>query len=281
MPAWLVETTGERAGHMHEVGPDPITIGRSADNAIVVHHANASRRHARIWHEDGRWLIEDLGTKNGTLRNGRPIAAAEALEEGDEVVLPGLTAKFHASDETMTSLATARSPVSATTSFLFADLRGYTAFTERHGDAAASEIVAEYRRLARVEIGRTGGREMQTEGDGMFVVFDSATRAVDCALGLLSSSAEHTARAPGRPVHVGIGIHAGEPIVQDGDFVGLAVNVAARLAANAQPGELLISDVVRGLVRVSALPAMTPREDLTLKGVDDPPKVYSLRPGAR
>lgn len=278
MPAWLIETSGERPGHMHEIGPEPITIGRAPDNEIVVRHANASRRHARIWHENDRWLVEDLGTKNGTLRNGRAVAGPEALEEGDEIALPGLTAMFHATDDTMTIAVGRQAEISATTSFLFADLRGYTSFTERHGDEAASEIVAEYRRLTRAAIARTGGREVQTEGDGFFVVFDSANRAVECALGILEASAEHTGAHPERPINVGIGVHAGEPIVRDGDYVGLAVNVAARLAQNARGGEILISDVVRGLVRISSLPPMTPRDDIVLKGVEDPPRVYVLAP---
>lgn len=278
MPAFLVETSGERTGRMYEIGGDPVTIGRAPENAIVVQHANVSRRHARIWHQDGRWLVEDLGTKNGTLRNGRPISAPEALEEGDEITVPGLSAKFHASDETMTSISLPRAVFSATTSFLFADLRGYTSFTEQQGDTAASEVVARYREIARAEIARTDGREVQTEGDGIFVVFDSANRAVECALGILRGSAEHTARTPERPVRVGIGVHAGEPVIQDGDYVGLAVNIAARLAANAGPGELLVSDVVRGLVRASALPPMTLREGVALKGVEDPPRVYAIVP---
>jgi class 3 adenylate cyclase len=263
---------------MHPIGAEPITIGRAPDNAIVVQNASVSRRHARIRHEGGRWLVEDLGTKNGTLKNGKRIEAPEALGEGDEIAVPGFTAKFHATDETMTIVVRTGPQLSATKSFLFADLRGYTSFTERHGDAAASEIVTEYRRLARAEIARTGGREMQIEGDGIFVVFDSAHRAVECALAILAASADHTTRRPDRPVRVGIGVHAGEPIVQDGDYVGLAVNVAARLAQNARAGELLVSDVVRGLVRASALPPMTLREEIVLKGVDDPPRVYVMTP---
>lgn len=192
--AWLVETSGERAGRMHSIGPEAVTIGRADDNAIVVRHANASRRHARIWHDGERWLIEDLGTKNGTLRNGEAVAEPTALQESDEIALPGFSATFHTTDETIVVAVPAVRP-SSTKTFLFTDLRGYTAFTEQHGDAAASEIVAEYRRLVRSEIARTGGRERTTEGDSFFVVFDSAHSAVECALAIVRACAEHTARA--------------------------------------------------------------------------------------
>lgn len=276
--AWLVETSGERAGRMHSIGPEAVTIGRADDNAIVVRHANASRRHARIWHDGERWLIEDLGTKNGTLRNGEAVAEPTALQESDEIALPGFSATFHTTDETIVVAVPAVRP-SSTKTFLFTDLRGYTAFTEQHGDAAASEIVAEYRRLVRSEIARTGGRERTTEGDSFFVVFDSAHSAVECALAIVRACAEHTARAPERPIRVGAGVHAGEPVVQGDDYLGLAVNVAARLCANAAAGEVLVSDVVRGLVRIADLPPMAPREGLVLKGVDDPPRIYAMQPG--
>lgn len=276
--AWLVETSGERSGRMHSIGPEAVTIGRADDNAIVVRHANASRRHARIWHDGARWLIEDLGTKNGTLRNGEAVAEPTALQESDEIALPGFSATFHTTDETIVVAVPAVRP-SSTKTFLFTDLRGYTAFTEQHGDAAASEVVAEYRRLVRAEIARTGGRERTTEGDSFFVVFDSAHSAVECALAIVRACAEHTARAPERPIRVGAGVHAGEPVAQGDDYLGLAVNVAARLCANAAAGEVLVSDVVRGLVRVADLPPMAPREGLVLKGVDDPPRVYAMKPG--
>jgi len=277
MPAWLVETSGEHQGQTHalEAGA-PITIGRSPENAIVLQNAIASRRHARIWDDDRGWLVEDLGTKNGTLRNGRALASAERLEDGDEIAVPGLTLRFQTMDATVTIVMRPTAGLSMTRSFLFSDLRGFTAFTEQHGDAAASEIVTEYRRIVRAEVSRTQGTEVKTEGDSFFVVFESAYRALDCALAVQKASVEHTARHPDRPVRVGIGLHAGEPILEKGDYLGLAVNIAARLAQNAQAGEILISDVIRGLLPPGALPPVTLREGLTLKGIDDPPRVYAI-----
>lgn len=67
--------------------------------------------------------------------------------------------------------------------------------------------------------------------------------------------------------------------MQQGDYFGLAVNVAARLCQSAQ-GEVLVSEVVRGLVRAADLPPMTPREGIVLKGIDDPPRIYAIAPAA-
>lgn len=279
MPAWLVETAGERAGRLHVLEPGRrLTIGRAAESEIVIAHAQASRRHVELWNEADRWWGQDLGTKNGTLLNGRPMTEAHQLSEGDEIAVPGLTLAFHATDETLTVIvpAVGAREQADTKSFLFADLRDYTSFVERHGDAAASEVIAEYRRLVRGEVARVGGREVKTEGDSFFVVFDSAHRAVECATGILRVADEHTGRRADRPIRVGVGVHAGEPMIEGSDYVGLAVNVAARLAQNAKAGEILVSDVVRGLLRTSGLPPMTLREGIVLKGIEDPPQVYAL-----
>lgn len=276
MPAWLTESGGEHAGRMYplETGKR-LTIGRGAESDIVVANAQASRQHIAIWTDGQRWWVEDLKTKNGTLLNRRPLTEPQPLSEGDEVVLPGLSLTFRLSEETMTAIVPRAAP-SATRTFLFADLRDYTAFVERQGDAAAGELVGEYRRLVRAEVARTAGVEVKTEGDSFFIAFESARGAVECAVGIARAAAEHTGRRPDRPIRVGIGVHAGEPLAEGGDYLGSAVNVAARLAQVARTGEVLVTDVVRGLLRASGVPAMTLREGLALKGIDDPPAVYVL-----
>ena len=80
-----------------------------------------------------------------------------------------------------------------TRGFLFADLRGYTAFVEQRGAAAAAELLTRYRTLAREAIGRFGGAEIKTEGDSFYVVFDSVSSAVRCGLAIVAD-----ARSSGR-----------------------------------------------------------------------------------
>ncbi len=135
---------------------------------------------------------------------------------------------------------------------LFADLRDYTGFVERHGERAAAAIVAAYRRLIRQRVQESSGAEIKVEGDAMFVVFASAGQAIACGAAILSDAAFRTQAEPDLPMRVGTGLHAGEPVAQAGDFIGAAVNVAARIGAAAGAGQLLISEVVRGLVRTGA-----------------------------
>jgi class 3 adenylate cyclase len=276
MPATLTEMSGDRKGYMHVLETEPVFIGRSPDVDIVVPNALMSRKHARVWWDGEKYMVEDLGTRNGTLVNREPVTAPRALKDGDEVVLPGMVLTFRSTEETM-MFAPKPAARAATLTFLFADLRGYTNFTETLGDAAAAELVDEYRTFMRAEIARSAGAEIRTEGDSFFVTFESAAEAMRCAIAMLREAARRSGAHPDRPIVVGIGLHAGEPVRRaDGDLVGSAINVAARLCSNAGPMELFVSEVVRGLVRTSGIAPMEERTGITLKGVQDPPRIYAV-----
>ncbi len=163
-----------------------------------------------------------------------------------------------------------------TRTFLFADLRDYTGFVERHGDRAAAALVAAYRKLIRQRVQESSGAEVKVEGDAVFVVFQSARQAIACGAAILNDAAARTQDDPDLPMRVGIGLHAGEPVAQEGDFIGAAVNVAARIGAAAGAGQLLISEVVRGLVRTGASFPMRDRGLVTLKGLSEPIRLYEV-----
>jgi class 3 adenylate cyclase len=163
---------------------------------------------------------------------------------------------------------------SRTLTFLFADLRDYTPFVESRGDATARELIAEYRRLVRAAVERTSGAEIKTEGDNFYVVFETAGKALDCSMAILRAAERHTRERPDLPLRVGVGLHAGEPVPHEGQYVGSAVNIAARLASAAGPGELLVSELVRGLVRTSGQRPMQERTGVALKGISDAPRVF-------
>ncbi len=161
--------------------------------------------------------------------------------------------------------------------FLFADLRGYTRFVETHGDRAASELLSAYRPLVRGAVANFSGAEIRTEGDGFYIVFPSPSSAIRCALAILETAAS-SADAAGGPLAVGIGIHAGETEDSAEGFVGSAVNIAARVCALAGPGELLITETVRGLVRTSLPLTIEPRGRRHLKGIGEPIALFAVRP---
>lgn len=173
----------------------------------------------------------------------------------------------------------ASDPSPHTRGFLFADLRGYSAFTERHGDQAARELLARYRRSVREVIAKFDGAEIRTEGDSFYVVFGSVSHAVRAGLAILQAVAEPTQDASAHPVLVGIGIHAGETEDSADGIVSGAVNVAARICAQAEAGELLVSDTVRALTRSYLEVSFLPRGRRRLKGITEPVSLYRVVSG--
>lgn len=169
---------------------------------------------------------------------------------------------------------------SQTLTFLFSDLRDYTRYVERFGDAAATALIGDYRRIVRAEVAKAAGAEIKTEGDSFYVVFTSARAAVTCALGIVREADRYSRDRSDRAMKVGVGIHAGEPMPHEGQYVGAAVILAARLAQAAGPGEVLVTDVVRALLPRDGAPGMDERAGLQLKGIADPPRVFAVRRAA-
>ena len=156
--------------------------------------------------------------------------------------------------------------------FLFADLREYTAFVEREGDQAAAELITEYRALIRSRLPAYDGAELKTEGDSFYIVFPSPSKAIAFGADVFRAALD----AAGRRLKFGVGVHVGETVPLDGQFVGSAVNIAARIGALAADGELLVTDTVRGLVRTTAPFAFEDRGPMPLKGVAEPIRVFAV-----
>lgn len=160
--------------------------------------------------------------------------------------------------------------------FLFADVRGFTAFAERYGNAAAAAMVSRFLEIARTAIARHQGGEIRTEGDNIHAVFPSASSAVLCGLEIVDAAAELNAQEPERPLGLGVGVHAGEAIETAEGYIGRAVNIAARLCAAARPGEVLVSSTVKGITQASIPVGFIPKGKRRLKGIADPILVYAV-----
>ena len=160
--------------------------------------------------------------------------------------------------------------------FLFSDVRGFTSFAERHGNVAAADMVGRFIEIARQAIARHEGAEIKTEGDAIHAVFQSASSAVLCGLEIVEAAAESNAREPGRPLRIGVGVHAGEAVETAEGYIGRAVNIAARLCAAAQPGEVLVSSTVKGITQASITVGFMPRGRRRLKGIEDQILVYAV-----
>ena len=166
---------------------------------------------------------------------------------------------------------------SLTHGFLFADLRGYTRYVDAHGDHAAADLLDRYRTLVRGAVSSFRGAEIKTEGDSFYVVFDSASAAVRCGLAIVEAAAA-TAEGPADAILVGVGVHAGETVETTEGYVGSAVNIAARLCAQAKAGELVVSETVRSLTRTYLDVEFEPLGTRRLKGLDEPIAIDRVLP---
>jgi class 3 adenylate cyclase len=159
---------------------------------------------------------------------------------------------------------------------LFTDVEGSTALTERLGDAKARAVLRNHERIVREALRAHGGAEVKAMGDGFMASFSSATRALECAIAMQRAFATHDDEHPETPIRVRIGLNAGEPIAEDEDLFGTAVILAARIAAQAQGGEILASDVVRQLVAGKGF-LFADRGEVALRGFEGPVRLYEVR----
>jgi pimeloyl-ACP methyl ester carboxylesterase len=151
---------------------------------------------------------------------------------------------------------------------LFTDIVGSTAKAAELGDRGWRELLARHHALIRRELVRFRGAELDTAGDGFFARFDGPARAIRCASAITES-------VRGLGLEIRAGLHTGECEVIDGKVGGIAVHIGARVAREAQPGEVLVSSTVRDLVAGSGI-FFRERGTATLKGVPEKWRLYAV-----
>ena len=166
---------------------------------------------------------------------------------------------------------------------LFTDIVGHAEMMERLGDAKGRDVLREHERITRETLRQHGGAEVKTMGDGFLASFGSVTQAMECAIALQRAFGawnDSASGATGRsPLHVRVGLNAGEPIEEGGDLFGAAVIMASRVCAEAGAGEILIPEGVRHLLRGKPY-VYTDRGETLLKGFEDAVRLYEVRPPA-
>jgi class 3 adenylate cyclase/pimeloyl-ACP methyl ester carboxylesterase len=151
---------------------------------------------------------------------------------------------------------------------LFTDVVGSTQTIGEIGDAAWDDLLHAHRQSVRRSLERFRGREADTAGDGFFAVFDGPARALRCAAEIRDRAAEIGLR-------LRLGLHTGEVRLAGQSVVGMAVHVAARVAALAEPGQILATGTVKDLVLGSGI-RFGERRDAVLKGVPGSWRLYAL-----
>jgi class 3 adenylate cyclase len=154
---------------------------------------------------------------------------------------------------------------------MFTDIVGSTERAAALGDRAWRELLQEHHILVRRELARFRGKELDTAGDGFFAIFDGPARAISCARSIVDVVGE-------LQLAVRAGVHTGECELQAGKVTGIAVNIGARVAAAAGPGEVLVSGTVKDLVAGSGI-EFEEKGVHELKGVPGEWRLYTT--GAR
>jgi len=239
-------------------------LDRIAAPTLILH----ARRDRAIAFENGRELA-------GTIPNARLVPFesdrhapdATTAEQMAQTILSFLEEIGH---------STARAPASADSTqpvtILFTDITGSTSLTQRLGDAKAQELVRAHNAIVRAALKAHDGTEIKHTGDGIMASFASSTGALDCAVEIQRSVALHSSE----DLAVHLGINAGEPIAEDKDLFGTAVQLARRICDQAEGGEILASDVVRQLVAGKGF-LFADRGDVALRGFEDPVRLYEVR----
>jgi class 3 adenylate cyclase/tetratricopeptide (TPR) repeat protein len=160
-----------------------------------------------------------------------------------------------------------------TVTLLFTDIEGSTDLTVRLGDQRWLDILRAHHSLVREHVRAHGGFEVKCQGDGFMLAFQSARRALDCAVAIQRAvMATHT----DPPIRVRMGLHTGEALKEADDFHGRDVVLAARIADQADGGEILVSTLLKGLTESSGNFVFDSGRDVLLKGLDGQHRVYGV-----
>jgi class 3 adenylate cyclase len=239
--------------------------GRVETPAIVTHYSNFV----------SHYPLEGSRRLAAALPNGRfaPVhaAAGQTVTEAALPVVMSFLREVVPPQEPRRSGQAALDLPTGTAVILFADIVDSTALTERLGDDAFREKARELDTALRALIRDHSGTPIEGKllGDGVLATFASARQAIEAALACGRAGDDG-----GLPLH--LGLHAGDVIREEGNVFGGAVNVAARISGLSAPGEVLVSDIVRGLARTSAGVSFEDRGEQELKGVGEPVRVWAV-----
>jgi len=196
---------------------------------------------------------------------------------------------------------------------LFSDIESSTEMTERLGDQRWMELLREHNAIVREQVAAHDGFEVKSQGDGFMLAFQSARKALQCAIETQRAFAErnrsahpapaslpaHPEALEGRaeptpsahastssaradrsvdvePIRVRIGLHTGEAIKEADDFYGKAVILAARIAGQAQGGEILVSSLLKELTASASDIAFGEGREVELKGLSGRHRVFPV-----
>ena len=186
------------------------------------------------------------------------------LEKGEEDSLP-----------TESALSDVPAAPDGTVTILFSDVCGYTEMNERLGDIKTHELLKSYQTAVRAQLTAYEGYEVKVQGDGIMVAFSGASRALRCAIAIQRVT-EDWGKEHGEVLQIHQGLHTGETVRDNGDFLGRTVILASRITGEAKEAEILVSSVLRELTVATGEFRFGEERQVSLKGVTVEQTVYPV-----
>jgi adenylate cyclase len=307
--AWLQQPSGERRYVQSE-----LRIGRGEQNDLRLNDASVSRYHAFLRRVDGRYLLSDVGSQNGTFVNGRQVHAPSALQSGDRIRAGTTELTFHvdvpaesppsADDPTTTTTSSATSSGTMLEEYvqgelrivtvLFLDLHGFTAMSENMPPDEVTQMMNRCFERLTTTVARFGGYVDKYVGDAMMVLFgapvahaDDPERAVRAALALQEELVRFNhhqlqQRKADVNLQMRIGVNTGEVLAgrvgagQYGQYtvMGDAVNLASRLEHAARVGHVLVGETTHRFTRHVIRYVALP--PMSIRGKAEPVQTYEV-----
>lgn len=159
---------------------------------------------------------------------------------------------------------------------LFSDIEDSTVLNDQVGDAEWVKLLASHDKLVRSAVSARGGHIVKSQGDGFMIAFADAGEAVRGALDLRAAIESGDRRLRKRPIQVRVGVHIGTAIERDGDLFGRDVALAARVAAEAVGGEILVSDAIHDAVADESDLHLVEAQTVELKGLPGVHRLWSV-----
>ncbi|HXJ82722.1 MAG TPA: AAA family ATPase [Candidatus Methylomirabilis sp.] len=156
-----------------------------------------------------------------------------------------------------------------TVTVLFTDVVGSTGLRQHHGDKAAHAIMSAHEEIVRAQLDKHAGQEIKTIGDSFMIAFDSARKAVECAVDIQRGLHAYNRAHPAQLVKVRIGLHTGEAIRSGRDLLGTSVDAAARIMARAEGEQILISDILKAVLGAAKDLSFKDHKRVSLKGLPE------------
>jgi class 3 adenylate cyclase len=255
--------------------------GVTAEEVAAAHQLDTEIEQKYGVHYHSYWFDPERGTVF-CLAEGPDERAVVAVHEEAHGVLPSAVIELDPEAPLNAVLGPLPShPVgtvyseSAMRAIVFTDIRGSVAQTIELGDDGHMAVLRAHNDIVRRGLQQHAGREVKHTGDGIMAAFGSSSTAVEFAIDAQRAFAAWNAESE-PPLHVGIGISAGEPVTDDNDdLFGAVVQLAARLCGAAEAGDIAVSVAVRELCLGKRLNFIE-RSAMSLKGIPEPVRVYAV-----